>query len=77
MRYSKTIMTKLINEHCELHDELEDKSRNGLRKKFSHCIQLCFLSVFSSYISKVEIKRSHMASFILITLIMFSFLPQK
>ncbi|WP_274310025.1 hypothetical protein [Solibacillus daqui] len=36
MRYNKTIMLKLINEHRELHDELKKlKSEMGLEKNFA------------------------------------------
>ncbi|MCH7321572.1 hypothetical protein LZ480_06660 [Solibacillus sp. MA9] len=36
MRYNKTTMLKLINEHRELHDELKKlKSEMGLEKNFA------------------------------------------
>lgn len=36
MKYNKTIMTKLINEHRELHDELKRlKKEMGLEKNFA------------------------------------------
>ncbi|RSK34414.1 hypothetical protein [Bhargavaea beijingensis] len=36
MRYNKTVMTKLINEHRELHDELKKiKSEMGLEKNLA------------------------------------------
>jgi endonuclease III-like uncharacterized protein len=36
MKYSKTIMTKLINEHRELHDELKKiKVEMGLEKNLA------------------------------------------
>ena len=36
MKYNKTIMLKLINEHRELHDELKKlKSELGLEKNFA------------------------------------------
>lgn len=36
MKYSKTIMTKLINEHRELHDELKRvKKEMGLEKNLA------------------------------------------
>ncbi|AWE07785.1 hypothetical protein DCE79_10480 [Lysinibacillus sp. 2017] len=36
MKYNKTIMLKLINEHRELHDELKKlKTEMGLEKSFA------------------------------------------
>ncbi|MCM3087595.1 hypothetical protein M3557_06665 [Bhargavaea ginsengi] len=36
MRYNKTVMTKLINQHRELHDELKKiKSEMGLEKNLA------------------------------------------
>ena len=36
MRYNKTIMLKLINEHRELHDDLKRlKTEMGLEKNFA------------------------------------------
>lgn len=36
MKYNKTIMTKLINEHRDLHDELKRiKKEMGLEKNFA------------------------------------------
>ena len=36
MKYNKTIMLKLINEHRELHDELKKlKTEMGLEKNFA------------------------------------------
>lgn len=36
MRYSKTVMTKLINQHRELHDELKKiKAEMGLEKNLA------------------------------------------
>ena len=36
MKYNKTVMTKLINEHRELHDELKAiKKDMGLEKNFA------------------------------------------
>jgi len=36
MKYSKTVMTKLINEHRDLHDELKKiKSEMGLEKNLA------------------------------------------